>query len=429
VYIDFAIDIRDISDDEGMLLPFLSRMVCSSGLPGRSYDQVALELALKTGGLYTFLESSRTADGEEERKDYLFFRLKTLESDLDEAFELATDLMLNSEVSDPVRVKDLLFEMRNDFKSSIVPAGHSFCAVRAAAEFDRVMEREDEWRGIRQFLYLNEQTVNAEKKIPEICKALGKMRTRLFTRNRLAFNITCENGVFGSVQDKLQGFLARLEEGDEAFKDVSGIDLKKTPSFNLGALSVPSSVYFTARTIPAAFIGSIEHANQSLLAHLMKTNDLWEEVRMKNGAYGVYASVNGTEGLMTVSTYRDPNPGDNLNAFKSALSSAASGRYSATDLKKAIITVVGRDLKPLSPAEEGLIGFRRDLYRITDEIRQHKREAMLRASVEDIKSAAKGLLDALATSVAIVMGPEEVLAKIAKQHGKELSEYTIVLPM
>ena len=49
-------------------------MICSSGLPGRSYDQVALELALKTGGLYTFLESSRTADGEEERKDYLFFQ-------------------------------------------------------------------------------------------------------------------------------------------------------------------------------------------------------------------------------------------------------------------------------------------------------------------------------------------------------------------
>ena len=78
IYIDFAVDIRDVSDKEGLLLPFFSRMICSSGLPGKPYDQVALELAHKTGGLYTFLESSRTADGKEERKDYLFFRLKTL---------------------------------------------------------------------------------------------------------------------------------------------------------------------------------------------------------------------------------------------------------------------------------------------------------------------------------------------------------------
>ena len=110
--------------------------------------------------------------------------------------------------------------------------------------------------------------------------------------------------------------------------------------------------FFTARTLPAAFIGSEQHAHESLLAHMMKTNDLWEEVRMKNGAYGVYASVNGTEGLMTVSTYRDPNPSDNLDALEGALDAAITGRYSANDLKKAIITVVGRDLKPLSPAEQ-----------------------------------------------------------------------------
>ena len=429
IYIDFAIDIRDISDEEGMLLPFLSRMICSAGLPGKSYDRVALELALKTGGLYTFLESSRTVDGPAERKDYLFFRLKTLEKDLDEAFSLTEALFLESEIGDPVRVRDLLFEMRNDFRASIIPSGHSFCAVRAAAEFDRVLEREDEWRGCRQLLFLNKLTADADNSIPGICSRLEQMRNRLFTRNRLAFNLTCESGAFETVTERLEGFLNRLPEGtDEPAEQPIG-DIKKTPSFSYGSLSVPTSVFFTARTMPAASLTESEHAHQSLLAHLMKTNDLWEEVRMKNGAYGVYASINGTEGLITVSTYRDPNPAANLDAFRKALEAAAGGRYTENELKKAIITVVGRDLKPLSPGEKSLIGFRRELYRISDSVRQQKREAMLATEAGDISAAAAALLEGYDNSVAVVMAPDNLLEKIAKQYGPGITENSIVLPL
>jgi hypothetical protein len=427
IYIDFAIDIRDISDEQGMLLPFLSRMICSSGLPGIPYDLVALKLALKTGGLFTFLESSRTSEGDPERKDYLFLRLKTLEKDLDESFGLVSDLFLKSEISDPERVKDLLFEMRNDFKSSIIPAGHSFCAVKSGAEFDRVMEREDEWRGSRQFLYLNELTADVKKNIPSICESLVTLRETLFVKKRMSFNITCDSDYFEPVKNKLSDFIRTLPVGEPVV--VSGPDLKKTPSFSLGAFSVPSSVCFSAMTMPSAYLGTEMHAWESLLAHLLNTNELWEEVRMKNGAYGVYASVNGTEGLMTVSTYRDPEPGKNIGAFASALKSAVSGRYTESDLMKAVITVVGRDTKPMSPAEESLIGFRRDLYRITDEIRQHKREAMLSCTTDKLVKAAESLIKNLPEAVTVVMGPEEVLDEIALVHGSEILDKKTVLPL
>jgi len=427
VYIDFAIDIRDISDEQGMLLPFLSRMICSSGLPGMSYDQVALQLALKTGGLYTFLESSRTAGDRDERKDYLFFRLKTLEQDLDESFQLASDLFLKSEISDPERVKDLLFEMRNDFKSSIIPAGHSYCAVKAGAEFDRVLEREDEWRGSRQLLYLNELTADADQQIPDICSSLEELRAKLFVKNRMTMNITCGGDYFKPVKAKLSDFIVVLPDGGAVPGQET--DIVKIPSFHMGSLSVPSSVCFSAITIPSAFLGTDLHSWESLLAHLMKTNELWEEVRMKNGAYGVYASVNGTEGMMTVSTYRDPEPGKNLSAFASALQSAAAGRYTASDLMKAIITVVGRDTKPMSPAEESLIGFRRELYRITDDIRQSKREAMLSCSTDKLVAAASALIERLPEAVSVVMGPEDVLDGIAAVHGQEIVENKTVLPL
>ena len=426
IYIDFAVDIRDISDEDGMLLPFLSRMICSSGLPGMPYDEVALELALKTGGLYTFLESSRTAGPQPVRKDYLFFRLKTLEKDLETAFSLAVDMMLKSEITDPARVRDLLYEMRNDFKSSVIPAGHSFCAVKAGAQFDRVLEREDEWRGSRQLIYINSLAGNREG-IPGLCKSLGQLRSRLFSRERMTFNITCSSDFQAPVKGLVAGFVSGLPSEELPFEMER--DVENKPEFSYGALSVPSSVSYTARAIPAGRLGEDRHAHESILAHLLKTNELWESVRMKNGAYGVYASVNGTEGLMTVSTYRDPRPAANLGALEAALSSAEAGRYTGRDLKNAVITVVGRDTKPLSPGEESLIGFRRELYCISDEIRQQKREAMLNCSVEDIAAAAGKLKNSLDKSVSVVMGGDEVIAGIAEKYGEEIKNNIVRLPL
>ncbi|MDC7124776.1 MAG: insulinase family protein, partial [Spirochaetales bacterium] len=432
IYIDFAIDVRDIQGEEGFLLPFLSRMLCSSGLPGKSYDQVALDVAQKTGGVFTFLESSRTAGDNPVRKDYLFFRLKTLENDLSDAFELFSDMLRVSEIGDPARVKDLLLEMRNDFKAGLIPAGHSFCSVMAAAQFDKVFEREDQWRGCSQLLFLDKKVKELESEMPELCKKLLSLREKLLEKGRLLFNITCSGNNFEKVEEKIEGFLTDLPSIPSPDYDAmaaASLDIRQTPSFKYGALSVPSAVNFSAMVMPASSLGSELHAKESILAHLMKTNDLWEEVRMRNGAYGVYASVNGTESLFTVSTFRDPMPDKNLKALESALKSASTGRYKKKDLKNAIITVIGRDLKPLSPGEESLIGFRRELYLITEDIRQQKRNVILNMTAADIEEAASFLIESLKDSVAVVMGSEETIENVAAQFGSEIKEHTIKLPL
>ncbi len=430
VYLDLAIDVRDIEDEDGMLLPFFSRMICSSALPDMTYDEVAVKLSMITGGLYTFLESSRTAGKDPKRKDYLFFRLKALESDFDEAMKLTSDLFLKSLIGDETRIKDLLLEMKNDFKSSIIPAGHSFCAVKAGAEFDRVLEREDEWRGTRQYLYINSLAADLKKSVPQIGKKLLEIRDELFAPGRISFNITCEEASVGMVKEGIVDFLKKIDDRESVRqRKAAGAPLKNEPAFSMASLAVPSSICYTAAAFPCSKLGTEEHSHETLLGHLLKTNYLWEEVRMKNGAYGVYAAVNGTEGLFTLSTYRDPAPGKNINATRTAFDSAISGRYKYKDLKKAIITVVGKDAKPLSPGEQSLIGFRRELYDITDEMRQQKREAMLGTTTEDIMDAAIRLKENMKGSVTVVMGPDSVINELAAEFGDEIKENRQQLPL
>jgi Zn-dependent M16 (insulinase) family peptidase len=82
-----------------------------------------------------------------------------------------------------------------------------------------------------------------------------------------------------------------------------------------------------------------------------------------------------------------------LPVFESALQTIARGDFSDGELTKAIIGTVGKDSKPLGPRVEGFIGLQRKLYRITDEMRQKKRDDILLIRREEVIASAQQLLD------------------------------------
>ena len=68
---------------------------------------------------------------------------------------------------------------------------------------------------------------------------------------------------------------------------------------------------------------------------------------MKGGAYGAFSSLSGLEETFSFATYRDPRIEDSLDAFRESL-----GEYenfsNAEELEKSLISVIGKELRPLS---------------------------------------------------------------------------------
>lgn len=92
----------------------------------------------------------------------------------------------------------------------------------------------------------------------------------------------------------------------------------------------------------------------------------------------------------------------------------------AEELEKAVIGIVGKDARPLSPGEKSMMGFRRDLYGVTDELRRHNRRRVLTASPEDIQKTAERLLDRWDSGVSVLLAGD-ALAKSASRAFPELS--------
>jgi hypothetical protein len=149
---------------------------------------------------------------------------------------------------------------------------------------------------------------------------------------------------------------------------------------------------------------------------------------MRGGAYGAFAVPYGTEGVFMFSSYRDPNIVETLKAFRGSLDYAYQGNIDADQIEKAIIGTVGKDEKPLDPGEKGFTNFKRKLCGITDELRQKRREFILKVNRKALSLAAEKLIKEFDNGFAVVMSNEKAITAASvdlKELKKNITEITL----
>jgi Zn-dependent M16 (insulinase) family peptidase len=172
-------------------------------------------------------------------------------------------------------------------------------------------------------------------------------------------------------------------------------------------------------------------AAETVAAHQLSTGALWEEIRMKGGAYGAFASSDSLENNFFVSTYRDPNPLRSIESFqpifKTLAAQQARAELSAQQedhLVKMIIGAYGHEMQPRTGAEKGFIDFIRFLYGISDDYRQRKLRRIISVSSADIRETLNALGAQTPSCPVIITG-----TSAAEQAAKALGTDPYVLPV
>ncbi len=422
-YLEMAFDMEGIDPELQPWMPLFGRALTDVGLPGMAHDEVARELAMKTGSLGCSLEAAPVhpdAGGGLSRR--LFVHLKALNHQWDEALDVTLRLFRSADFSDLDRIGDLLLELRNDYRSAIVPSGHVFAALRASSKHSLAASWEDLWYGVSQLSFLQNLS-DKEDSREKASRALVAIRDSLLRRANLSLVVTTDPDAVENALKKVLEMTDSLGSGKPSGSGEPALFRHETVG---ETLSTASAVSFSALSLPAAILGTREHAYKGLLAHILRTGYLWENIRMKGGAYGAFASLSGLEGTFTFSTYRDPMIVSSLSSFRSSLEWSAEDLDDET-VNMSVIGSIGKELRPLSPGERGFIAFKRKLYGISDEIRQKRRSFQLKASAEDLRLAASTLLGKWEQRSISVIAGAEALDNAVKE-SPELSESRIILP-
>ncbi|MFZ4614834.1 MAG: insulinase family protein [Rectinemataceae bacterium] len=423
VYLELAFPIDSLPREVQVWMPLFSRFATSAGMEGMGWAKVAEALAACSGGFSASLEASRCAGARGQTpglptRTFMLFRLKALAERFDEALRLALSLLAGADTTDHARVGDLLSELGNDILSAVVPAGNSFATARAAAPWSPSLSIDESWRGTSQAAFV--KSLRSRPELADIAGALGLINKAVFAREGLCASLTADPGRIDAARVALE---ARLPLLPALLPSLAARAYPEAPSLDPGdrheAFTITSEVGFAAATLRGSSLEAAAHAHESVLAHMLNRGALWDEIRVKGGAYGASVWVDGLEGVASFSTYRDPGPVASLSAFSRVLEAAAKGGGMRASVE-AVIGVGGRDLKPLLPEEKSQVDFRRELFGIEDSARQAKRDAILATTEKELRDAA-GRLAADYSRATTVLISGEADVQLAKQSRPETS--------
>jgi Zn-dependent M16 (insulinase) family peptidase len=250
----------------------------------------------------------------------------------------------------------------------------------------------------------------AEAPIAETSSRLSAIREKLVAHGGLIVNVTGSSETAGAALEAVKSLFCAFgppRPRNPATQDLEPFALLadggRTGAEVLSSTSL--QVGFAATAIPAAPFATAEQAAELVLAHRLSTGALWEDIRMKGGAYGAFAYPDGLEPLFSLATYRDPDPARSLASFRAALASAAVEKVGDDELEKAIIGTYAKETRPRTSADKGMADFMRLLCAIEDGQRRNKLAAIVDLSAEELTAAAVRFAAGLdAASSAVIAG-------------------------
>ena len=438
-YTDIAFPVDILPDEDYSWLPFFSRAIVSMGLPGMDYGEVSSLLARTVGGFNALLHSGSAAPGASQHlqtasglfdlagRDWLIYRLKCLDEKVAPSLDLVLRLINEADFTDEKRINDLVLEMKNELDSSLAPMGHIYASGRAGCLNSRSKKVEEGWNGLSQIEFVHRL---AGLDTAAVVKKLQYLQEKIAGAGLIA-NMT------GSVLDTAgTEFAQRFSRfGPPANRVPSAINGQPVPASRTsnitGGQAVRAEVYaspsmqigFAALAMNAAPFDTNEQIAEMVLAHQLSTGALWEDIRMKGGAYGAFVSSDCLENCVSFATYRDPNPLRSLDVISAILKNGSHGNCTEDYLVKSIIGCYAKETRPMTSAEDGQVDFYRFLYGVEDSYRKKRLERLIAVSTGDIADAFSALGTRKTSGPVIITG-----VKNAEETAKALGTEVQILP-
>ena len=142
-----------------------------------------------------------------------------------------------------------------------------------------------------------------------------------------------------------------------------------------------------------------------LLAHIISLDFLWNEVRVKGGAYGT-GIKSGVNGSVLAYSYRDPNARNSVEVFSKC------GEYirHLVDSEKSLLGFIIGAFSGISPLlTPSLVGFSADVNYIrgfSEDDRRELRKELVSTTLEDLNELSYILDNALSESSYCIVGPK-----------------------
>ncbi len=389
VYLSLFFDGEDLEEYMPQM-SFLATLLGYMDTRKHSYMEFDTETNFYTGGISSDVVVFKKYQRPEEYLLKFEVRTKVLADKAAEGLGLIGEMLFQTLFEDDKHLKEVVAETRSRLKVRLMTSGHQAAAARASAYYSRTAWLLDASVGIEYYQYLVQLEEHFEEEKERLKAGCRVLLQRLLKKEGMQLSCTADQEGLRAVEAALPAFLKELEsfEGKEPSEAPAVLrSYRIDPVKRQEGFLTPAKIQYVAVAGSFQKISQANYGALQVVRHLLNYDYLWNEVRVKGGAYGVACQFNREkEGFFT--SYRDPNLSVTLQVYRNAARYLKEYQADEREILKTIIgTISGMDT-PLTPAMKGNRSMSAYFTELPLEVLQTEREQVLSCSCQDIRETA-----------------------------------------
>ena len=246
--------------------------------------------------------------------------------------------------ADDARIRDILTQRKVGMEQYFTGSGHAASVARAGSYFSRASKASSLMGGLDYFLFLKELLGNWEARKQGLCDILGNLATRIFTADEVTVSF------IGSAEDRKRFWAAGDDLGlRHAGTGVAAhaLELPEPIPVNEGFV-IPSNVSYVARAFAPSAADPGERGVWAVATRALTYDYLWNEVRVKGGAYGT-GFKHTSENLREFWSFRDPHVDETLARYDAAAAWLSEWKPTAEEFDGYVVSTVASHDAPVKP--------------------------------------------------------------------------------
>lgn len=386
--------------------PYLGILKATLGLidtENYSYGELFNEINMRTGGIYASLDVFPNWKEPENYRTALVIQAKTLYGELGFVKKMVEEILFTSNLDNEKRLYEIIAQLKSRLQMVLNSSGHTTAVLHAMSYFSNVGAYNEALGGITFYKLVEDIEEHFEERKAGLIAILKDLVSSLFRKDTLMVSCTADVEGFEAVCGYVKELKEKLPEGKLPVQEqIKAVGLKNEGFQN------SAEIQFVARAGNYRMAGFSYTGALRVLKVIMGYGYLWENVRVKGGAYGCMSGFSYM-GDSYFTSYRDPNLRQTNMVFEGAVEAVRNFTVTEREMTKYIIGTISEMDVPLTPPTKG----NRSLYAYmagrTEEDFQKEREQVLDADQEAIRSLADLLAAVLAQGAICVIGNEEKL--------------------
>ncbi len=378
-YLNLVFDLRDVP---ARLFPYvgvLKAVLMMVDTKHFNYNELFNEVNIHTGGIKTVVNTYTNANDFKKYKVTLEIRSKALYEKRDKAMELMKEILLTSQFDDTKRLYEILAETKSRMQAVMTGAGHSVASIRALSYFSPTAAVSEQISGIPQYRLLEELLKEFESRKTELVQNLKDLTAYIFRPENLLVDYTASKESYPGLDQAVSQLKAELYTSK-----ASGESFKPDPVKKNEAFMTAGQVQYVCRAGNFIDKGLPYTGALKVLKVMMGYDYLWNQVRVKGGAYGCMCGFfrNG-DGYFV--SYRDPNLKKTVDVYEQAAEYIENVKLDERTVTQFIIGAISELDTPMTPATKGIYSLGGYMTGLSMDKVQKERDQLLATTKEELQ--------------------------------------------